>query len=313
MDRAPTAPVARARRCWPARSSGSALGWLWFRDSSFAARRAGHDHRQQLVRAEPGARRARAGGADGMSTLHVDAQALQRRGQAVHLASPTCGSAPDFPHDLRIEVIEHAPVAAVETGGSRVPATGGGLAAHRRAAPDDLPTIVNKGPLADGRVQRQAHARRARRRRRRARRAARPRRAAVVRGDAASTLDLRDGPELIFGRRRRARTSGAPRRACSRSTRRPAPPTSTCACRSCVAAGGVGPDRRPRRRATPTGPTIRTLNHRVRMTPILDPWSRLWRICKRSCRGSTRFDIGKEIPVTCRNPRPCRARENARL
>ena len=86
-----------------------------------------------------------------MSTLHVDAQALH------DAVKPFTSVADlrirtDFPHDLRIEVIEHAPVAAVESGGSRVPATGSGLVLTGVRA-DDLPTIVNKAPLADGRLQ----------------------------------------------------------------------------------------------------------------------------------------------------------------
>ena len=61
-------------------------------------------------------------------------------------------------------------------------------------------------------------------------------------GPGGVTLDLRGGPDLIFGSAGDAREQVDSRpRACSRTSPRPARPTSTCACPKVVAAGGVGP------------------------------------------------------------------------
>ena len=91
--------------------AGLALGWLWFRDSSFAAVErvtitgSGSSERDQV-------RAALETTATGMSTLRVDERALE------HAVEPFASVAglrirPDFPHDLRIEVVEHEPVATV--------------------------------------------------------------------------------------------------------------------------------------------------------------------------------------------------------
>ena len=67
-----------------------------------------------------------------MSTLRVDERALE---DVVEPFSSVAGLRirPDFPHDLRIEVIEHEPVATVRTGGSSVPGDRRRAAARRRA------------------------------------------------------------------------------------------------------------------------------------------------------------------------------------
>src|ERR687896_1238761 len=99
---------------------GLALGWLWFRDSSFAAVErvtitgSGSSEQEQV-------RAALETTAAGMSTLRVDERALEN---VVEPFSSVAGLRirPDFPHDLRIEVIEHEPVATVRTGASSIPA-----------------------------------------------------------------------------------------------------------------------------------------------------------------------------------------------
>ena len=80
----------------------------------------------------------------------------------------------DFPHGLRIEVVEHAPVAALEVGGAQSAASGVGAHARGVQADADLPVVDDAPPAGDA-GRRRAHARRARRRRRRAARAARAR------------------------------------------------------------------------------------------------------------------------------------------
>jgi cell division protein FtsQ len=174
---------------------GLALGWLWFRDSSFAAVRnvtitgsTSSEDTQVRAAIESAAR--------GESTLHLDEGALR---EAVEPFASVAGLRvrPDFPHDLRIEVIEHEPVATVESGGSRVPATGSGLLLDG-VRTEDLPIVPSKAPPRDGRVEdRRALA---------ALKVAaaappelRARSERVKWGEDGLTLDLRDGPELIFG------------------------------------------------------------------------------------------------------------------
>src|SRR5215212_9012521 len=128
---------------------GLGLAALWFRDSSFAEVETvsitGSTSSESAQ-----VRDALTSVADGMSTLHVDTGALHDAVKPFVSVADLRVRA-DFPHALRIEVVEHAPVATVETGGSRVPATGSGVVLSGVRA-EDLPTVVNKGPLADGRV-----------------------------------------------------------------------------------------------------------------------------------------------------------------
>jgi cell division protein FtsQ len=181
---------------------GLGLGWLWFRDSSFVRVErvditgAGSSE-QALVRD------ALRNTADGMSTLHLDEHAL-------HLAVEPFASVAGlrvrakFPHQLSIEVLEHEPVARVETGGTSVPTTGGGLLLEGVRA-RDLPLLRSKVPVAGGRVTdarmlsalRVAAAAPLELR-------ARTRRLWVAHGSVR--LDLRDGPELVFGSSDQART-----------------------------------------------------------------------------------------------------------
>ena len=175
--------------------AGLVFGWLWFRDSSFAAVErvtitgSGSSEQEQV-------REALETTAAGMSTLRVDQRALE---QVVEPFASVAGLRvrPDFPHDLRIEVIEHEPVATVRTGGSSVPATGGGLLLDGvRAA--DLPAVTTKAPLAGRHVSDKrtlaalgvAAA---------APPELRARTERLFYGAGGMTLDLRNGPDLIFG------------------------------------------------------------------------------------------------------------------
>jgi cell division protein FtsQ len=181
--------------------AGLALGWLWFRDSSFAAVR--HVTVSGSTSSDDARVRAALEAAGrGMSTLHVD-------GEVLHDAVEPFASVADlrvrtdFPHDLRIEVIEHEPVAILQSGGSRVPATGAGLVLDGVRA-RDLPVVTSRTPPLDGRVQ--------------GRRALaalevagaapaelRERSERVFWSQDGLSVDLREGPELIFGSPRDAR------------------------------------------------------------------------------------------------------------
>jgi cell division protein FtsQ len=174
---------------------GLALGWLWFRDSSFAAVErvtitgSGSSEQEQV-------RQALETTAQGMSTLRVDKHALE---QVVEPFASVAGLRirPDFPHELRIEVIEHEPVATVRTGGSSVPATGGGLLLDGVRA-GDLPTVTTKAPL-DGRHVSDARTLAALRVAAAAPPELRARAERLFYGPGGMTLDLSDGPDLIFG------------------------------------------------------------------------------------------------------------------
>jgi cell division protein FtsQ len=217
--------------------TGLALGWLWFRDSSFAAvERVTITGSGSSEQAE--VRRALETTGRGMSTLHVDAEALRA------VVEPFASVAdlrirPDFPHDLRIEVIEHEPVATVRTGGTSVPATGGGLLlAGVRAA--GLPTVTTNAPL-DGRHVSDKRTLAALAVAAAAPHELRARAERLFYGTRGMTLELRNGPELIFG------SSGAARDKWRAAARVLAEPSSAGAAYldlrvpNLVAAGGVGP------------------------------------------------------------------------
>ena len=174
---------------------GLGLGALWLRDSSLAqVERVSITGSTSSEAAQVRATLQSVG--EGMSTLHVDEEAL-RDAVAPFTSVADLRIRPDFPHDLRIEVLEHAPVAAVENGASRVPATGAGLLLDG-VRDDDLPVVVNKGTVADGRVQ-DAHALAALKVAAAAPVPLRERAERLWWGEDGVALELRDGPELIFG------------------------------------------------------------------------------------------------------------------
>jgi cell division protein FtsQ len=138
-----------------------------------------------------------------MSTLHVREEVLR---DAVAPYSSVAGIEvhADFPRELSIEVIERDPVALVEVGGRRVPATRSGrLLEGLRAG--GLPLIVAEGPGATGRVT-DPRALAALRLAAAAPSALRVRAERLFRGPRGMSLELRDGPELVFGSERGART-----------------------------------------------------------------------------------------------------------
>jgi cell division protein FtsQ len=182
--------------------AGVTLGWLWFRDSSFVAVErvtitgSGSSEQAQV-------RQALETAALQMTTLRVDEAALE---QVVEPFASVAGLRVrrDFPNELRIEVIEHEPVATVKSGGSSVPTTGGGLLLDGVRA-DDLPEVATKAPLA-GRHVTDARTLAALRVAAAAPPALHARAERLFHGTAGVTLELRDGPELIFGSGDDART-----------------------------------------------------------------------------------------------------------
>jgi cell division protein FtsQ len=172
-------------------------GWLWLRDSSLvevtAVRVTGATSSD-----EARIRSALEIAARDMTTLHVRDDVLNdvvaRFPSVAGLKVDT-----DFPHRMTIEVLEHRPVAALEVDGHRTPVSGGGIVLTGVEADDDLPSIPR-------RQRPQARVDDAKTRAAVAVAAAAP--AALLErgerlwwGDEGLTMDLRDGPPLIFGTR----------------------------------------------------------------------------------------------------------------
>ena len=136
-------------------------------------------------------------------------------------------------------MIEHEPVATVETGGSRLPATGGGLLLDGvRAA--DLPSVTTKAPL-DGRRVSDERTLAALRVAAAAPLELRARAERLTFGPAGLTLELSNGPDLIFGSAGEARTKW---RAAARVLAEDSAGGATyldLRVPKLVAAGGVGP------------------------------------------------------------------------
>jgi len=170
-------------------------GWLWLRDSSLAAVRdvtitglSGAD--------SPAIRRALTGAATDMTTLHVRTERL-RSAVAPYPIVKDVRVSGDFPHRLRIEVIEHRPVAAAVIDGRRVPVAADGTLLRDAPVTGRLPVVTVRAS-GDGRL--------ARRRTDEAVRlvAAAPAalRSSLENVQAAPgglSVQLRDGPTLRFG------------------------------------------------------------------------------------------------------------------
>jgi cell division protein FtsQ len=231
---------------------GCALGWLWFRDSSFAAIErisitgSGSSESAQVRSALEAAGR-------GQSTLHLDRAALE---EAVEPFASVASLRiePDFPHDLRVEVVEHEPVATVRAGNGSVPATGGGLILDGVRA-TDLPLVSSRKPLLDGRVQ-DPRALAALKVAAAAPPALRARAVRLFYGRGGMMLDLRDGPELIFGSAGDAREKW---RAAARVLAEDSSAGATyldLRVPKLVAAGGVGPVPAPDPEPTPAAGVV---------------------------------------------------------
>ena len=124
-------------------SAAVTAGWMWLRDSSLVAVR---DVQITGVTASDGEQVKTALETAGleMTTLHLRPQAL--RDATANLTSvKSLEVSKDFPHTLRIHVIERRPVAALAPEGEeRVPVTGDGVVMTGVTAERDLPNLVVK-------------------------------------------------------------------------------------------------------------------------------------------------------------------------
>lgn len=170
-------------------------GWLWLRDSSLVAVTAVRVNGASSSD-EARIRSALENAARDMTTLHVREDVLDdvvdRFPSVADLEVDT-----DFPHRMTIEVVEHRPVAALEVDGNRTPVSGGGIVLTGVHADEDLPDIrrdrLPQQRVDDARTQAALEVAAA---------APRPLLARGERlwwGDEGLTMDLRDGPPLVFG------------------------------------------------------------------------------------------------------------------
>jgi cell division protein FtsQ len=143
-----------------------------------------------------------------MTTLHVDREALDRA-VATFPVVRALQIRPDFPHGLRVHVIEYRPAAIAVSDSGRVPVAGDGTILRGVSVEGRLPTLEVSGALGTKFLVDRA-----------------ARGAAAVAGGAPAVLrsrivdvqrrsdegyvaQLRDGPELIFGAPTRLRAKWA--------------------------------------------------------------------------------------------------------
>jgi cell division protein FtsQ len=212
-------------------------GWLWARDSSFVGVTE-VSVTGATTSEEPRIRAALENAAREMTTLHVRHDVLDdavaRYPSVADLRVET-----DFPHGMSVEVLEHRPVAALEVDGRRIPVSGGGIVLNGVEADRELPTIRRKR-LPSERIDD------ARTRAALAVAAAAPdplleRGERLWWGPDGLTMDLRDGPPLVFGGIEDARAKWA---AAARVLAEPTAAGATyldLRVAGRVAAGGVGP------------------------------------------------------------------------
>lgn len=177
--------------------AAATAGWMWLRDSSLVEVR---DVQITGVTASDGelVRSALESAALEMTTLHVRPQAL-RDATANTTSVASLKVSADFPHTLRIQVIERRPVAALAPKGEqRIPVTGDGIVMNGVTAERDLPNLA----IDDAAISTKLTDRRALR-------------ALTIAGAAPDELlgrvvklavnkqgvvaSLKNGPELVFG------------------------------------------------------------------------------------------------------------------
>jgi cell division protein FtsQ len=145
-------PRVRRWLLWLAAASlaiGS-LYMLWFRDSTFVSVEkvtvTGLTSKDAKT-----LRRSLVAAASSMTTLHVDHERLDQVVAGYPVVRDLRVST-DFPHALRIEVVEHHPAAMAVAGGSRVPVAGDGTVLRGLPVHGKLPELKLKGALPPERL-----------------------------------------------------------------------------------------------------------------------------------------------------------------
>jgi cell division protein FtsQ len=115
-------------------------GWLWLRDSGLVS-----VDRVTVTGATgpegPAIRAALRASATDMTTLHVDEGALRASVRAFPVVKALRVRA-DFPHGLRVTVVEHHSVLAVTIDSARVPVAGDGTLLRGQPTPASIPTLA---------------------------------------------------------------------------------------------------------------------------------------------------------------------------
>jgi cell division protein FtsQ len=170
---------------------------VWLRDSSFVS----VDEVEVTGLTTKDAKRVRSALKNAgytMTTLHVDQEALEQAVAHYPVVSGLEVTA-DFPHGLRVHVIEHHPAARVALGGREVAVAADGTLLRSLPVERRLPAIEVKGRVRGDRLG--GHAALAAVRV--AGTAPAPLRRRIARVEARKgdglVAELRDGPELIFG------------------------------------------------------------------------------------------------------------------
>ena len=171
-------------------------GWMWLRDSSLAAVR-DVEVTGSTSSEESKVRAALDAAARDMTTLHVREDALEA---AVAQYASVAGLEveTDFPHAMRIRVLEHEPVAVLVSGEREIAASGDGLLLQGVVADGDLPVIKTDAPPVGDRVS-NANTRAALTIAAAAPDELRRRIDRLWTGPRGMMLALVDGPDLIFG------------------------------------------------------------------------------------------------------------------
>jgi cell division protein FtsQ len=176
---------------------------LWFRDSSLV--RVEHVEVSGATSADATRMRsALTSVARSMTTLDVDRTELERTVSSYPVVRGLEISA-DFPHTLRIRVLEHVPAAIVLVGGARVPVAGDGTVLRGVPAKGSLPELTAQGGM-DGERLADPVALRAARIAGAAPLVLRRRIEDITRdSERGLVAQLRDGPGLVFGGARHVR------------------------------------------------------------------------------------------------------------
>jgi cell division protein FtsQ len=224
-------------------------GWTWLRDSSLAAVR-DVEITGTTSSEESKVRSALDAAARDMTTLNVREAAL-RDAVAQYTSVAAIEVRSDFPHTLKIHVIENTPVAVLVSGDREIAASGDGLLLRGVVADSDLPVIKLDSPPAGDRVG-NLNTRTALAIAAAAPDALRRRIDRLWTGPRGMMLALVDGPDVIFG------DSSDARRKWVSAARVLADPSAAGATYldvripERVAAGGLGPVPEPTPQATGT-------------------------------------------------------------
>src|SRR5918995_4428941 len=125
-------------------------GWTWLRDSSLAAVRE-VEITGSTSSEEARVRAALDAAARDMTTLHGREDAL-RDAVAQYSSVAAIEVRADFPHTLKIHVVENVPVAVLVSGDREIAASGDGLLLRGVVADGDLPVIKTDAPPTGERV-----------------------------------------------------------------------------------------------------------------------------------------------------------------